>query len=432
MKRTFRKLHIWIAFPAGLVVTVLCLTGAILVFRAELEDLLYPERYFVGEVKAEKLPLHELMPVVNSQLDGDVAAGITISSDPERTCTVSIASSFHNPQFVDPYSGKLFKVDGSSSFFSRILQLHRWLLVDRQTGTRITGWTTLLFIVILITGAVITVPKSRKGLKRILKISVSRGWKRFWYDLHLSAGIYSWLLLMLLSLTALTWSFRWYANGVYKLFGVEMPVRRPLPPSGETGGQNRISGQDAGQEPKKAIRQDTTARSGQPARSGRDANGEGRRNRSDRGENSDGTDAAGRDDRPARSGSGEGRGEGQRPADFTHWQKVFDEVAAKHPNYRTISIRSGTATVVRKSVRGNARASDRYTFNEKTGEITDYQPYDRQPKASKMRGWLYTLHVGAWGGLFSKIITCLASLVGASLPLTGYYIWFKKRRKRKK
>ncbi|MDR2138730.1 MAG: PepSY domain-containing protein [Tannerella sp.] len=413
MKRILRKLHLWLAFPAGLLVTVICFTGAILVFRAELEDMMYPERFFVKEVKAETIPLHKLMPLINEQLENDVATGITVINHPKRTYTVSIASDYHNPQYVDPYSGVLIKVDGSASFFSVVMRLHRWLLVDRQTGAKITGWTTLLFIVILITGAIIVIPKSRKGIKRILTVKTKNGWRRFWYDLHLSAGVYAWALLMLLSLTALTWSFRWYAGGVYKLFGVELPVRRPMPAPVEAAGQRQTADFPS---------RDTTAVA------------EGRGERSERQGRQHGETVIGEQRPGGQSGrGGEQRGGAPQPTvNFTHWQSVLENIKAKNPNYLTVSLRNASATVAQNRIWGNSRATDRYTFNEETGEITCYQPYEKQDKAVKMRGWLYALHVGAWGGTFSKIITCLASLIGASLPLTGYYIWFKKRRKRKK
>ena len=30
------------------------------------------------------------------------------------------------------------------------------------------------------------------------------------------------------------------------------------------------------------------------------------------------------------------------------------------------------------------------------------------------------------GGLFSRILTCIAALIGGILPLTGYYIWLRR------
>ncbi|MGL4909307.1 MAG: PepSY domain-containing protein, partial [Bacteroidales bacterium] len=35
-------------------------------------------------------------------------------------------------------------------------------------------------------------------------------------------------------------------------------------------------------------------------------------------------------------------------------------------------------------------------------------------------------HVGSWGGWFSKLLTVIAALIGASLPITGYYFWIKR------
>ena len=38
-----------------------------------------------------------------------------------------------------------------------------------------------------------------------------------------------------------------------------------------------------------------------------------------------------------------------------------------------------------------------------------------------------SLHTGKWGGWFSKILHALAALVGGFLPISGYYLWWKKR-----
>ncbi len=54
------------------------------------------------------------------------------------------------------------------------------------------------------------------------------------------------------------------------------------------------------------------------------------------------------------------------------------------------------------------------------------------PFADKVRKLNYTLHVGAFAGLFSKSLYFLASLICASLPITGFYIWWGKKRKSKK
>lgn len=51
--------------------------------------------------------------------------------------------------------------------------------------------------------------------------------------------------------------------------------------------------------------------------------------------------------------------------------------------------------------------------------------------ADQVRKLNYSLHVGATGGLLTKILYFLASLICASLPITGFYIWWGKRKKSK-
>lgn len=51
------------------------------------------------------------------------------------------------------------------------------------------------------------------------------------------------------------------------------------------------------------------------------------------------------------------------------------------------------------------------------------------PKGSALMQVFHQFHIGAWGGMLTRIITFVVSLIGASLPITGYWIYFKKRSK---
>lgn len=39
------------------------------------------------------------------------------------------------------------------------------------------------------------------------------------------------------------------------------------------------------------------------------------------------------------------------------------------------------------------------------------------------------LHMGTWAGLFSKILYAIAALIGGFLPVSGYYMWWKRNHK---
>jgi uncharacterized iron-regulated membrane protein len=71
-------------------------------------------------------------------------------------------------------------------------------------------------------------------------------------------------------------------------------------------------------------------------------------------------------------------------------------------------------------------------FDQGTGKELGQELYKRQNLGHKLVAMNYDIHVGAIGGLIGKIIAFLISLVCASLPITGFYIWWGKKRKQKK
>lgn len=47
MKVFFRRIHLYLSFATGLVVMVVCFTGAVLVFEEELQHAFHKDRYYV-------------------------------------------------------------------------------------------------------------------------------------------------------------------------------------------------------------------------------------------------------------------------------------------------------------------------------------------------------------------------------------------------
>lgn len=362
MRTFFKKLHKWLSIPVGIIIVIMCLTGAILVFQDEIQELSNPEHYFVSDVKGEPIPLEELIPMVNAQLGDNTVADVKISDDPNRTYTMSLTEGFRVSAFVNQYTGQVTgKYEYQKSFFYKMMTLHRWLMDGSRTWGKYTvGVSTLIFVFILITGFVIWMPKRLS--KSRFKIHFRNGAKRLFFDLHNVLGVYACLILLICALTGLFWSFEWYRDGVFKLFGAEVKQEQ-----GGHGGKGRNRG---GNKEKKEV-------------------------------------------------------------NIAPWQNVFNTLKASNPGYEYIRIQDGTALVHLKSS-AVSRATDRYNFDKGTGEITKTTLFKDQDKTSKIRSWIYTLHVGDYWGIWSKIFTCLLALAGASLPITGYYIFFMKRKKKKK
>lgn len=101
------------------------------------------------------------------------------------------------------------------------------------------------------------------------------------------------------------------------------------------------------------------------------------------------------------------------------------EVAKKNPGYRQITLKAEAAEVVPEG-RLSLRATDKYSYNRRSGEITDIKLYSSESKDTKVRSGVYMVHTGSWGGLITRILNFLAALIGATLPLTGYWLWIRR------
>jgi len=408
MKKLFKKLHLWLSIPFGLIISIICFSGAALVFETEIMELCYPNRYFVNEVKEQTIPVEELLVTVAKTLPDSVTiTNVTISSNPKKAYQVGLSKPRRAAVYVDQYTGEVKERVQRAAFFTFMLRTHRWLLDSMKPdggifwGKVIVGTCTLLFVIILITGIVIWVPKTLKGLKNRLSITVRKGWRRFWYDLHVAGGMYALIFLLLMALTGLTWSFSWYRTGFYKAFGVEV--------------QQGAGGHGHAQQPQQATPQP----GGEQVAQRGESQGEGREGRPNR---EGGERPEGRGERSGRRGMGRA---------FMHWQKVYDQLKEQNPDNKAISVSKGSASITFNKF-GNQRGSDRYTFDTATGEITETTLYKDLPKSGKIRGWIYSVHVGSWGGMLTKILTFIAAFIGGTLPLTGYYLWIKRSFKKKR
>lgn len=353
-----KKIHLWLAFPFGLIIAITCLSGAVLVFETQINEWSHPERYTVAQVQSHVLPLEQLVAEVSTTLPDSVQiTGVTISGDPQRAYQFSLSKPRRASLCVDPYTGQVLGRSSRTPFFSFVFRTHRWLLDSANPdggifwGKMIVGISTLLFVFVLISGLVVWIPRTVRSLKNRLKIATTKGRLRFWYDLHLAGGIYSFALLLVMALTGLTWSFSWYRTGFYGLFGAGQTTK--------------------GHQPEKETKKERSKVS------------------------------------------------------YYAWEVAYRQVANQHPGFEKITIANGKAAV---SIGGwgNARATDNYTFDPHNGQITDTTPYDQAPASTKLRGWIYSLHVGSWGGWFSQVLTFVVALIGAVLPLTGYYFLFRR------
>ena len=383
MKKIFAKIHLWLSLPLGIVLTVVCLSGAVLVFEGEITRALHPELYRVA-APADARPLRpsQLADRIGGQMPDSLhLVSLQLSARSDEPCMAAFRETGRKQLSVDPYTGRVNGWAESPAFFGTVRKLHRWLLDpppskgEKSVGKAIVGVSTLALVLILVSGLILWIPRSRKALRNRLKVSYSDG-RRFWHDCHVSLGFYATLLLLVMALTGLTWSFGWYRTAAYVLFGGT---------------------------PQTAVAEEAPARK---------------------------TDSGNRQSRERSGGRNAGREHGgtqteteARPFDYAVWDAVLGELTAHCTAYKTIVLTQTEAQVARQSA---MRRIDRATFDPRSGRLAEIARYEDTPRQQRLRGWFYAFHTGTWGGIWTKILYFLAALVGASLPLTGYWLWWRR------
>lgn len=174
---SFRKALFWIHLIAGaigaVVIFIMCVTGAVLSFEKNIVEFAERGQQQVASVSGERLPVSRLIASAAEAKPNSKPSGITISSDPASSATVSLGRD--GRLFIDPYTGTVLGEGNTAlrGFFSTMTSLHRWLALEgdgRVWGKAITGFFNAMFLVLAITGLYIWMPRklSLRNIKPVL------------------------------------------------------------------------------------------------------------------------------------------------------------------------------------------------------------------------------------------------------------------------
>ena len=453
MRNFFRKFHLWVSVPFGIVITITCFTGALLVFEDEITVLCRGDMATVAP-HGEPLKLNVIADRVDATLPADVdVKGIVVSGSPDEAYRVNLSKPKKEAVYVNQYTGEVIGKDERMPFFQTVFRLHRWLMDSNPGegklfwGKMIVGASTLAFVVILLTGLVIWWPRNRKMLGNRLQIALRKGKNRFWYDLHVAGGFYAMLLLLVMALTGLTWSFEWYRNGAYSLFAAgeakeTAVVERKAPTRVETpvcpgscrdctlpvcvnSAENKNTAVESGGAAGWNVDAVTAATNVTDTKY---VDAESAVSVADIDAITTATVVDAQSGATAMTDGNSGATSlvaALQATEFDSWQKAYENVKSLVTDFETITVADGTVSV-KLSNFGNMRAADKYMFDEESGAITSVELYKDSARKGKLSGWFYSLHIGSWGGLLTRILSFLAALLGATLPLTGYYLWIKR------
>lgn len=109
MKKIFKKIHLWLSVPAGILISVICLSGAALVFEQDITQALNPHLYRTEQPANGKfLSPSELVSGIQKQMpDLPPVASLQMPGTPEGVCMATFEGSGKKTLSVNPYTGEI-------------------------------------------------------------------------------------------------------------------------------------------------------------------------------------------------------------------------------------------------------------------------------------------------------------------------------------
>lgn len=72
-----------------------------------------------------------------------------------------------------------------------------------------------------------------------------------------------------------------------------------------------------------------------------------------------------------------------------------------------------------------------FYFHPQTAELLQQQTYNSKSRGMKLQEMSYGIHTGQFFGMTGKIIAFILSLFVASLPITGFIVWWGRKNRMK-
>jgi uncharacterized iron-regulated membrane protein len=208
-RRWLFLIHLWLGLIVGPIVGIVSLTGAIVVFRYELNRVTTPGTAYVVERGGPRLSLDDLAARVQAARPKDTLRSVGWAEAGPGTAWNFRAESPEGHRihtFIDQYSGA---ITGRDDYHDKWLQwffdLHAYLLAG-DTGEFLNGFVGLATLMLSVTGVIVWWPGVSHWLFGFI-YAWRTGWKRQNYDLHKVVGFYSSLAVMIVALSGITYSF---------------------------------------------------------------------------------------------------------------------------------------------------------------------------------------------------------------------------------
>ena len=358
-------LHLTAGLLAGVIIFIMCVTGALLAFERQTIEAFESDARWVkvqaGVTRVE--PAKVLAKVIEARPEAKPSA-IAIKNEAGAAWEVSLGR--EGAVFADPYTGKMTGESnkGVRASMSMLRDWHRWVALSgdqRPIGKAITGASNLLFLFLAISGIYIWFPRNLvwKAVKPVIWFRRGQHGKARNFNWHNTIGFWTSLFLIIFTLTATVISYQWASNLLYTLTGNDVPQQQGSGPQG----------QQQGQEVPFTVPENVNAVWGQS--------------------------------------------EQQAPA----WRSI---------SLRLPVTNNSAVFTIDEGIYWNIFGRSTLTINTADASVSKWDPYGERNAAAQLRSWFRFTHTGETGGILGQLIGIIACVGGAFLVWTGFSLAFRR------
>ncbi len=171
-RKTILQLHKILGLTTGIVLFIVSITGCLWVFKEEIESF-YDDHKYVTPLDQEILSASKIKELAEKIIPNRSIHGVIYGKPNEAIEVVFYEAEpelFYHSVFLNPYSGTLIKkINNDSGFFGFVLKGHLRLWLPDAIGSRIVSYSILLFLIILISGLFLWWPRNKKNWRQRLK-----------------------------------------------------------------------------------------------------------------------------------------------------------------------------------------------------------------------------------------------------------------------
>ncbi len=235
IRKTFFWLHLIIGCSAAIFIFLMSITGVALTYERQMikaaERSDYPK---IPTTSSRTLPMSEILIFARSY-PTEKPAEIVIEN--QVNAPIIIKDGRKKVAYLNPYTGEEMAVPGkgTKSFLRKLRAFHRWLTLDgtfSQNGKEINGIANIIFIVLILSGLYLWLPKrfNKRAFKQRLTLSGKYPNKTArnsqWHNVF---GLYMAPALIVVVVTAVFFSYKWPRETLKVLVSTEsVALAKPL------------------------------------------------------------------------------------------------------------------------------------------------------------------------------------------------------------